>query len=51
MDDDTYELYDRIWYKVHALVDRMTKDLDPDEDYELRQKLTEEFRFWRRNAA
>ena len=33
---------------VHDLVDSMTKDLSPEDDEEVRQVLTEEFRFWRR---
>jgi hypothetical protein len=49
MKEETWELKEQIWTKVHDLVDEMTKDLDEEEDYELRQALTEEFRFWRRS--
>jgi hypothetical protein len=47
MTDDTWELAQDISEKVHELVDKMTKDLSVDEDEELRQMLTEQFRFWR----
>jgi hypothetical protein len=49
MKDETWELKEQIWTKVHDLVDEMTKNLDEEEDEILRQALTEEFRFWRRS--
>lgn len=48
MDDETWELKEKIWVAVHDLVDKMTKNLSEDQDYELRQALTDEFRFWKR---
>ena len=47
MTDETYEIKEAIWEAVHKLVDAMTQDLSPEEDEELRQELTEQFRFWR----
>lgn len=49
MTDETFNLAERISEAVHRLVNRMTKNLDPEEEEELRQMLTEQFRFWRRN--
>ena len=48
MTDETFELKEKIWVAVHDLVDKMTEGLSEDEDYDLRQSLTDEFRFWRR---
>jgi hypothetical protein len=48
--DEAYELKEQIWSAVHDLVDTMTTDIDPEIDDEIRQQLTEEFRFWRRYA-
>ena len=47
MTDETFEIKEAISAAVHNLVDEYTKNLPPDEDYELRQVLTEQFRFWR----
>lgn len=41
-------LKEAIWVKVHDVVDEMTKDLAPEDDEDVRQYLTETFRFWRR---
>ena len=52
MTEEQFELlYERgkeIWVAVHDLVDKMTDDLDEEMDDLIRQKLTEEFRLWRR---
>jgi|APCry1669189101_1035198.scaffolds.fasta_scaffold01304_18 hypothetical protein len=48
MTDETFELMEKISKRVHALVDKATKELSEEEDEELRQTLTEQFRFWRR---
>ena len=45
--DKLHELSEAIWVAVHAVVDSMTKGLNEEMDTELRQSLTEEFRFWR----
>lgn len=50
-EDDEDLIYDRkeqIWEAVHDLVDEMTKDLPPHVELEVRQSLTETFRFWKR---
>jgi hypothetical protein len=46
--DEEFELYERVWTAVHDLVDKMTEGLSAEADEEVRQRLTEEFRFWRR---
>ena len=48
MSEEAVEVKESIWDAVHDLVDSMTKDLSPEDDEEVRQVLTEEFRFWRR---
>ena len=48
MTDETFELMQKISKRVHALVDKATEKLSGEEDKELRQTLTEQFRFWRR---
>lgn len=45
--DRRHELKEAIWEKVHELVNQLTADLHPDDDEEIRQQLTEQFRFWR----
>lgn len=47
--DQVYELQQRIWSAVHDLVDKMTEGLPEEVDEEVRMRLTETFRFWRRN--
>lgn len=48
MDDQLHDLQETISRKVHELVNEMTKDLSPEDELEVRQSLTETFRFWRR---
>ena len=48
MTEEAHAVKETIWEAVHDLVDSMTKDLSPEDDEEVRQILTEEFRFWRR---
>jgi hypothetical protein len=48
MTDEAYEVKEAIWTAVHDLVDEMTKGLSEEDDEEVRQALTEQFRFWRR---
>lgn len=48
MNEETCELKNKIWEAVHDLVDSMTRNLSEEDDEELRQQLTDEFRFWRR---
>lgn len=47
MTDEAFEVKETIQKAVGDLVDKMTKDLSPEDDYDIRQALTEEFRFWR----
>jgi hypothetical protein len=48
MTEEEHELKEKIWVAVHELVDEMTKELPEEADSEIRQQLTEQFRFWRR---
>jgi len=50
MTDEAFEVKEAIWTAVHDLVDEMTKGLSEEDDEEVRQALTEQFRFWRRVA-
>jgi len=42
-----HDLKEKIAQEVHKLVNKHTAKLHPDDDEELRQTLTDEFRFWR----
>lgn len=48
MTDDAFDRYREIWSKVHDLVDELTQGLSEDDEEDVRQKLTDEFRFWKR---
>ncbi len=49
MDDDkVHARQEEITTKVHDLVDELTRDLSTVEDAEVRDRLSETFRFWRR---
>ena len=48
MSEEDFELKEKIYNAVHDLVDSMTEGLSEESDTEIRQVLTEEFRFWRR---
>ncbi len=43
--------YDAIYDAVHVLVDAMTENLTEEEDYDIRERLTEQFRFYRRKRV
>jgi phytoene/squalene synthetase len=45
--DELHRQKELIAEAVHRLVDAMTKDLSEDDDDNLRQQLTEQFRFWK----
>jgi hypothetical protein len=47
-EDEQYELKNKVWNAVHNLVDEMLKRTPPINETEIRQQLTEQFRFWRR---
>ena len=51
MTDDAVDRYQLIWTSVHDLVDKMTKDLTANDAEDIRDKLTNEFRFWKRQDA
>lgn len=42
-----HQLQEMIGFKVHVLVNALTEDLSPEDDDEIRQNLTDTFRFWR----
>ena len=46
MNDEDYEKYDEISAAVKTLVDEKLNGYDSEAAEEIRQKLTEEFRFW-----
>ena len=46
--DEVYEKMDLIYDTVHALVDKILTNSDPEVENLVRLKLTEEFRFWKR---
>lgn len=46
--DDVQHLYNELWNKIHDLVDKELADCDDEKEEEIRQKLTETFRFWKR---
>ena len=48
MTDEEHELYQRIDDAVHELVTEMLKGVAPIPETEIRQLLTETFRFWSR---
>jgi len=49
MTDDGFEKYEQVWTAVHDLVDSLLKNVDTDDADEIRDRLTNEFRFWKRN--
>lgn len=46
-DEALFDRREDISLSVRKLVDRMTADLTENDDFEIRQTLTEQFRFWR----
>ena len=47
---DPQDIYNDLWYKIHDLVDSELASCDAETEEYIRQKLTETFRFWRREA-
>lgn len=47
--EQVHDFQQRIWSAVHELVDAMTQGLPEEVDEEVRMRLTETFRFWRRS--
>jgi hypothetical protein len=46
-DDEEFELCETIAAEVHLLVNKLTEGIPQVNDTEIRQQLTEQFRFWR----
>lgn len=46
-DEALFDRYEDISLAVRKLVDRMTDDLTKADDFDVRQSLIEQFRFWR----
>jgi dihydroneopterin aldolase len=51
MTDGAFEQYERIYTAVHDLVDQMTCDMSEADAEDIRDKLTNEFRFWKRTST
>ena len=49
MTDDAFEKYELVWTAIHDLVDEMLKNESANDAYDIRDKLTNEFRFWKRD--
>jgi hypothetical protein len=49
MTDDAFEKYELVWTAIHELVDEMLKNESADDADDIRDKLTSEFRFWKRD--
>lgn len=47
-DDRIHEVKEKLWDKIHDLVDEELKLESEVVEYEVRQRLTEQFRFWKR---
>ena len=47
---DPQDIYNDLWIKIHDLVDSELEGCDAETEEYVRQKLTETFRFWRREA-
>ena len=45
--DKVYKLKDKIWSAVHELVDAELAGVSAEIDDEVRQQLTDDFRFWK----
>jgi len=45
--DEVYRLKEELWHEVHALVNKKLEKVSPTIDCEVRQQLTEDFRFWK----
>lgn len=46
MTDDTFELYENLCEELRHLVDVRLETLLPEEQQDVRDRLTDEFRFW-----
>ena len=48
--NDPQDIYNDLWDKIHDLVDSELAGCDDETEEYIRQKLTESFRFWKREA-
>lgn len=48
MTDEAFEVYETLWETLHNAVDLATERLSEEDEEAVRDKLTDEFRFWRR---
>ena len=48
MTDEAFVVFDKLWDTIHDAVDAATEELSLEEEDSVREKLGEEFRFWRR---
>lgn len=46
--DEIINIEEDITEAIHALLDRRLRDMDPDIDHEVRQRLNDNFRFYKR---
>lgn len=46
--DKVYELKDKLWNSVHDLVDAELQEVPEEIAEEVRQQMTDSFRFWKR---
>jgi hypothetical protein len=45
---NSQDLYNDLWAKIHDLVDSELANTDSETEEYIREKLTESFRFWKR---
>lgn len=45
--DDAFDLYQTIWGAVHALLDSKMVGMSEEQEIYIRDRLTDEFRFWK----
>ena len=48
MTDEAFEVYEVLWETLHNVIDLGIAGLTEDDDEAIREKLMNEFRFWRR---
>jgi hypothetical protein len=49
--DQIYELREQLWEKVHDLVDAHLEGVDEEIAEDVRDHMTETFRFWKREVV
>ena len=48
MTDEAFEVYQTLWETLHNVVDLSVAGLSEEDEEAIREKLGDEFRFWRR---